>query len=167
MDNVVQAIEMVVNGTVDPVKLVMVVSQVYQDFVRMQTECVGTTAFEDVFDAAVDTYVKHVTVNNPEACTQAAHGVYPAAFKCYEDIVNQDFNKLTLDAIALVAQAEEVGTNCMPANTTFFAGDDHDLCYNKTNDAMTQVYKIYEMFKTGQINPITLVTMIEAIVVDA
>ena len=104
MDNVVQAIEMVVNGTVDPVKLVMVVSQVYQDFVRMQQECVGTQAFEDVFDAAVETYVKYVSVNNPEACTQAAEGVYPAAYKCYEDIVNQDFNKLTLDAIALVAQ---------------------------------------------------------------
>lgn len=103
MDNAVQAIMMVVNGTVDPVKLVMIVSQVYQDFTRMQTECVGTAAFESVFDAAVETYTKYVHVNNEEACQQAAMAVWPAATKCYNDIVNQNYNALTLDAIALVA----------------------------------------------------------------
>jgi hypothetical protein len=122
MENVVQAIEMVVNGTVDPVKLVMVVSQVYQDFTRMQSECAGTQAFEDVFEAAVETYITNVHVNNPDACKQAAFAVYPQVQKCYNDIVNQDYNALTLDAIALVAQATQVKDNCLPVNSTFISG---------------------------------------------
>ena len=45
----------------------------------------------------------HRPSSNEEACQQAAMAVWPAATKCYNDIVNQNYNALTLDAIALVA----------------------------------------------------------------
>jgi hypothetical protein len=152
MDNTIQAIEMVVNGTVDPVKLVMVVSQVYQDFVRMQSECEGDQALIDVFDAAVDTYIKYVHVNNPAACQAAAQGVLPDAKKCYDDIVAQDYNKLTLDAIALVAQATQVKDNCMPANTTFFNGLADGDCATDAETVIDDLFAIYQEVEAGNPN---------------
>lgn len=157
MENVVQAIEMVVNGTVDPVKLVMVVSQVYQDFTRMQSECEGTQAFEDVFEAAVETYVANVHVNNPTACTQAAFATYPAIQKCYNDIVNQDYNALTLDAIALVAQATEVKDNCMPVNSTFIFGLADGDCTTDVEIVIDNSFTIFQEVNAGHVDVDTLV----------
>jgi len=53
----------------------------------MTKDCNSTEAFHDIFNAAVDVWVKDVPLNNPAACKTAAMGVYPAGEKCYDDIV--------------------------------------------------------------------------------
>jgi len=73
-----------------------------------------------------------------------------------------------MDAIQLVTVVEGAYEDCMPSNSTyqFFVGDDSDACFNDTEDVFTQAFNIYQMFNSGDINPLALVTMMEKMVTD-
>jgi hypothetical protein len=127
----------------------------------------GECSSEEFYDAIVSEYTQLFNVSNPTFCQKELTQGYPTFIKIVGDVKTSNWGQLTLDAIQFINEAEGAYEDCAPLNTTrFSAGNDTDACFNDTEDIFKEMFDIYQMYQSGDINPLALVTMIEKIVTD-
>ena len=151
------------NGKIDFLTVLNQVTDLANDVNAMATTDCSPESF---YDAVVSEYTQLVHVSSPANCQTELTKAWPQVATVVDDVKTKNWSKLAMDGIQLVETAQGAVHDCAPSQG-FFVGNDTDQCFQDTEDVFKNVYNIYQMFSTGDINPIALVTMVETIVTDA
>jgi hypothetical protein len=135
---------MFASGSIDPVKLVQMVTAIANDMQGMVKDC---TNAQDVMDACADEYIELFHVANGTLCRTDLDTLWGHWEVCLQDIQGSNFVKLLTDVMTLVQDGQQVKNTCAPAALYL-----EDACEETAKDMMDQVFDVVDMLIKGDID---------------